>query len=106
MTIPDPEPEIEPDPDGVLVLDILNIDVAAIRARTGKTQKAFGKHFGINPRTVRAWECGDRRPDPAARCWLVLICERPKLARSIARRIARAKRRKPWRDNPRDNPEG
>mgnify|MGYP000450996675 CR=1 FL=1 len=54
-------------------------DVAAIRARTGLTQKEFARSIGVAVGTLQGWEQGRRRPDGPARVLLALIGKRPRI---------------------------
>ncbi|MBZ0253796.1 MAG: helix-turn-helix domain-containing protein [Candidatus Methylomirabilis sp.] len=55
-----------------------DVDVAAIRVRTGLTQAEFATKFGFNKRTLQDWEQGRRRPEGPARVLLTLIEKEPK----------------------------
>lgn len=49
------------------------VDVRAIRRVFGLSQDAFAMRFGLSAGSVRDWEQGRRRPDPAARTLLRII---------------------------------
>ena len=53
------------------------IDVKAIRANLGMTQKEFAGQFGFSLGTLRNWERGHRRPEGAARAFLTVIARSP-----------------------------
>jgi putative transcriptional regulator len=53
------------------------VDVRAIRARTGLSQTRFARRFGFSPGAVKEWEHGRRRPEAAARVLLLVIASRP-----------------------------
>lgn len=53
------------------------IDVAAIRERTGLSQDQFALRFGLDAATVRNWEQGRSSPDKAARVLLLTIDKNP-----------------------------
>ena len=53
------------------------IDVAAIRRRTGLSQVQFAARFGLSAATVRDWEQRRRRPDRTARTLLLVIEKNP-----------------------------
>ena len=53
------------------------IDVAAIRERTGLSQDQFALRFGLDAATVRNWEQGRSSPDKAARVLLLTIDKDP-----------------------------
>lgn len=55
------------------VVDVAQIDVAAIRRRLGLSQDKFARRFGLVPSTVRDWEQGRRRPDRTAVALLKVI---------------------------------
>lgn len=61
------------------------IDVKAIRARTGLSQDKFANRFGFNAATLRDWEQGRRQPEPTARVLLTVIDREPEaVARALA----------------------
>lgn len=49
------------------------VDVKAIRARTGLSQEGFARAFGFTVHQVRQWEQGRHRPLGAMRAYLVVI---------------------------------
>jgi len=53
------------------------IDAAAIRQRTGLSQRKFAARIGVPVSTLRNWEQGRRVPDGPARVLLALIDKRP-----------------------------
>jgi putative transcriptional regulator len=53
------------------------IDVKAIRAKTGLTQEAFAQRFGFSVNTLRHWEQGKRHPEGPARSYLKVIDKDP-----------------------------
>lgn len=53
------------------------IDVAAIRARTGLSQAAFAKRFGLDVTALQAWEQGRRAPERTAQILLRVIDNDP-----------------------------
>ncbi len=53
------------------------IDVRAIREGTGLSRVKFAERFALDPRAVQDWEQGRRRPDRAARAYLVVIARNP-----------------------------
>lgn len=53
------------------------VDVRAIRSAMGLSQNAFAIRFGFASGTIRDWEQGRRRPDPAARMLLRVIEREP-----------------------------
>jgi len=55
------------------------LNVAAIRARSGLSQTAFARIICVAVGTLRGWEQGRRRPEGPARVLLALIEKRPSL---------------------------
>ena len=54
------------------------IDVRAVRDKLKLTRREFSDQFGFNIRTLEKWEQGVRKPDGAARAFLVVIDKNPK----------------------------
>jgi len=54
-----------------------DIDVVAIRARTGLSQRAFAERFGLDPRAVQDWEQGRRKPTRSVASYLRVIDKAP-----------------------------
>ena len=52
-------------------------DVAAIRAKSGMSQREFARSIGVAVGTLQGWEQGRRRPEGPARVLLALIDKRP-----------------------------
>lgn len=63
------------------VLD--DIDVAAIRKRTGLSQAAFSGRIGVPVSTLRNWEQRRRRPEGPARVLLAMLKRNPKIVEEI-----------------------
>ena len=57
------------------------IDVKAVRARTGMSQPRFAASFGFAVESVRNWEQGRRKPDLAVRAFLKVIAHDPEAVR-------------------------
>jgi putative transcriptional regulator len=55
------------------------IDVAAIRSRTGLSQLAFARQIGVSVATLRNWEQGRRSPDGPARVLLSMLRNDPEI---------------------------
>lgn len=55
----------------------LEVDVRAVRAATGLSRAEFARRFALDPRALQDWEQGRRRPDRAARAYLIVIARRP-----------------------------
>ena len=73
-------------PAKVRVHRIPDIDVKAVREKTGLTQLEFAVKFAISAGTLRHWERGDRRPRGTARVLLCIIDREPKtVLRALAR---------------------
>ena len=54
------------------------VDVKAVRERTGLTQEQFAAKFAISLGTLRHWERGDRKPHGTALVLLNVIAKEPK----------------------------
>ncbi len=63
------------------------IDVKAIRARTGLTQKDFASTFGFGVDQLKQWEQGRSRPFQAMRAYLLLINREPEKMLQALREI-------------------
>jgi len=61
------------------------IDVRAIRAKLGMTNEEFAGRFGFSINTLRHWEQGKRRPEGAARAYLLVIARVPKAVEKALR---------------------
>lgn len=59
-----------------------HVDVRAIRENMGMTQVGFAASFGLSLHTLRGWEQGKRKPDPAARAYLRVIEKAPDIVRA------------------------
>jgi putative transcriptional regulator len=55
------------------------IDVTAIRRKTGLSQQAFSARIGVSTGTLRNWEQGRRTPDGPARVLLAMLARNPRL---------------------------
>jgi putative transcriptional regulator len=53
------------------------VDIKAIRAKTGMTQKDFASAFGFGVDQLKQWEQGRVRPVQALRAYLLLINDNP-----------------------------
>ncbi len=56
-----------------------NVDVAAVRRRTGLSQTAFSRRIGVSPATLRNWEQGRRTPEGPARILLAMLERNPRV---------------------------
>src|SRR5713226_10743935 len=68
------------------------VDVMAIRKKLRLSQAGFARRFGFSPRSVQDWEQGRRKPESAARAYLLVIAREPK-AVDRALRGQRSRRR-------------
>ena len=55
------------------------VDVSAIRHRTGLSQAAFSRRIGVSPATLRNWEQGRRSPEGPARVLLAMLERNPRI---------------------------
>ena len=53
------------------------IDVRAIRKKLAMTRAQFSRRFGFKPDTVKDWELKRRKPEQAARAFLLVIGREP-----------------------------
>ena len=60
-------------------VEVPQVDVAAIRARTGLSQAAFANSIGVAKGTLLNWEHGRRHPTGPAQVLLAMIAKRPSL---------------------------
>ena len=67
--------------DGFVVheVKVRELDVVAIRGKTGLSQLAFAKSVGVPLGTLKYWEQGRGRPEGPARVLLALIGKRPSI---------------------------
>lgn len=74
------------------VVEVDEIDVAAIRRRLNLSQAAFAHRFGLAAATVRDWEQKRRVPDRIARNLLLVIDHAPEtVERALERRANQAR---------------
>jgi putative transcriptional regulator len=57
------------------------IDVRAVRRKLGMSQRQFAASFGFGLDAVQNWEQGRRRPEGAARAFLIVIEREPDAVR-------------------------
>lgn len=62
---------------GIRVHVPTELDIAAIRKKTGLSQAAFALQIGVAAGTLRNWEQGRRMPDGPARVLLSLLAHDP-----------------------------
>lgn len=58
-----------------------DVDVKKIREDLGLTQADFAAEFGLSLYTLRNWEQGKRKPDPASRAYLKVIAYAPEMVK-------------------------
>ena len=68
------DPAWEPNPEDVVVV----IPAHLVRQQLGMTQEAFARALRIPLATLRNWEQGRTRPDPAAQSLLRAVARDPK----------------------------
>lgn len=68
-------------------VQVAHVDIAALRAKLGMTQKEFSEAFGFSPRTLQNWEQRRRFPDKSARILLRVIERHPEEVADIARAL-------------------
>jgi putative transcriptional regulator len=71
----------EADPSTYRVHLPADLDVKAVRQKTGLSQEAFAGTFGFSTGTVRDWEQRRNAPDQAARAYLYVISQKPDMVR-------------------------
>lgn len=74
--------QADPESYHVHSIRVENIDIKAIRRRMGLSQTVFAQQFGFSVSTLRNWEQGKRRPDPAVRAYLRVIEKAPDTVRA------------------------
>jgi len=57
-----------------------DVDVQAVRAKTGLSQVQFSMLLGVSPGTLRNWEQGRRQPTGPARALLRIVKANPRFA--------------------------
>ena len=57
------------------------IDVKAVRKKTGLTQERFAQTYGFSLSTLKKWESGNRQPEGPAKAYLMVIKERPNVVK-------------------------
>ncbi len=69
------------DRDGFIAHVPEQVDVKAVRRKVGLSQAKFAVQFGFSIDALRNWEQGRRRPDVAARAFLMVIDREPDAVR-------------------------
>ena len=67
---------------GEIALPAREVDVRAIRARSGLSQSEFAREYGFSVRTLQEWESGGAKPPSAVRAYLTVIDRNPKAVRA------------------------
>jgi len=62
-----------------------DVDAKQIREKLHLGRSAFAALMGVSPRTVRAWEQGERKPSGAARVLLLMAAKQPDLVLNTVR---------------------
>ncbi|MEE4210401.1 MAG: helix-turn-helix domain-containing protein [Parvularcula sp.] len=66
-------------------VEVPEVDVVAIRAKTGLSQAEFARSIGVAKGTLLNWEHGRRRPTGPGRVLLAMIEKRPSLVGELLR---------------------
>ncbi|MDT8376864.1 MAG: NadS family protein [Mariprofundaceae bacterium] len=61
-------------------IEFADVDVQAVRAKTGLSQSQFATLLGVSPATLKNWEQGRRHPTGPARALLRIVSAKPRLA--------------------------
>ena len=64
-------------------IDLPEVDVAAIRSKTGLSQAEFARSIGVAKGTLLNWEHGRRKPNGPAHVLLALIAKRPSVVQEL-----------------------
>ncbi len=64
-------------------VQVPQVDVVAIRAKTGLSQAEFARSIGVAKGTLLNWEHGRRQPSGPAQVLLAMIAKRPNLVGDI-----------------------
>jgi putative transcriptional regulator len=68
-----------------------DIDVKAVRNKTGLSQEGFAGAYGFSTGSVRDWEQRRVQPDQAARAYLYVIGEKPDMVRKTLAKASGAR---------------
>ncbi len=71
--------------EGIMVKDIPDPNVKAIREQTGLSQTGFAHLIGVTPKTLQNWECNRVRPRGPARALLRIVESNPQALISLQR---------------------
>jgi putative transcriptional regulator len=64
-----------------LIRVVPDVDVRAIREGLGLTREQFAERYGLQVRAIQEWEQGRRRPESAARAYMLVIKNQPAAVR-------------------------
>jgi putative transcriptional regulator len=56
----------------------IGLEIRQIRLATGLSRAEFARRYALDARALQDWEQGRRRPDRAARAYLIVIAKKPK----------------------------
>ena len=62
-----------------------DVDVRRIREGQGLTREQFAERYGLQARAIQEWEQGRRKPEPAARAYMLVIKNQPGAVRKALR---------------------
>ncbi len=57
------------------------VDVKAIRAEIGMTQKQFAETYGFSLSNIKKWETNASKPQGSAKAYLTVIAQKPKVVK-------------------------
>lgn len=66
-------------------IDIPEIDVVAVRKKTGMSQSEFARSIGVAKATLLNWEQGRRNPTGPAQVLLAMIERKPMVVQELLR---------------------
>ena len=69
--------------EGIIVKEILDPNVKAIREQTGLSQTGFAQLIGVTPKTLQNWERNRVRPRGPARVLLRIVESNPQALSSL-----------------------
>ena len=72
------------------------LDVRAIRHKTGLSQEEFASAFGFTSSQIKQWEQGRHRPLRAARAYLLVMAQDPSMVLKMLRTGASAQDEAAW----------
>ena len=69
--------------EGIIIKEIPDPNVKAIREQTGLSQTNFAHLIGVTPKTLQNWECNRARPRGPARVLLRIVESNPQALSSL-----------------------